>query len=245
VTRNSTARRLRRELEESLRRLRTDYIDLYQVHWPDPLVPIEETAMVMGDFLKTGRIRAIGVSNYSRSQTVAFRRVAPLHAVQPPYNLFEREIEDEVLPYAKQKRLSVLAYGALCRGLLSGKVSASRRYHGDDLRNIDPKFREPRLGGYLAAVRALERLARERYGRSVIALAVRWLLDQGAAVALWGARHPGQLAPAGEAMGWSLDDAALREIDRIIAVNVADPIGPAFMAPPARALDGDLRYAMT
>jgi len=234
VARNSTRQRLRRELEDSLRRLRTDYIDLYQIHWPDPLVSIEETARVMGDFLKEGRIRALGVSNYSHEQMAAFGRVAPLHTVQPPYNLFEREIEGNVLPYAKRKGLTVLAYGALCRGLLTGKIDASRRYEGDDLRKVDPKFREPRLSGYLAAVRALERLARERYGKSVTALAVRWLLDQGPVIALWGARHPGQLAPVGEAMGWSLDDDALREINRIIFTHVVDPIGPEFMAPPVR-----------
>lgn len=235
VTRNSTPERLREELEDSLRRLRTDHIDLYQIHWPDPLVPIEETAAVMAEFFKAGKIRAIGVSNYDPEQMAAFVQAAPLHTVQPPYNLFERAIERDVLPYAKRHGMTVLAYGALCRGLLSGKVTKSRRYKGDDLRKIDPKFNPPLLDQYLAAVEALSQFARERYDKSVLALAIRWLLDQGPTIALWGARRPAQLAPAQEAMGWSLDAEARAEIDRIVAEHVTDPIGPEFMAPPARS----------
>src|SRR5438105_5650204 len=100
VWRNSSPARIRKEVEESLRRLRTDYIDLYQVHWPDPLVPIQETAGALAQLLKEGKIRAIGVSNYSAAQMAEFREVAPIHSVQPPYNLFAREAEDGALPYA-------------------------------------------------------------------------------------------------------------------------------------------------
>lgn len=235
VHRNSTPERMRRELEGSLRRLKTDRIDLYQVHWPDPLVPIEDTAAVLGKFLTEGKIRAIGVSNFSLAQIEAFRKVAPIHAVQPPYNLFERAIEASVLPYAKQNGITVLAYCALCRGLLTGRISATTRFEGDDLRKVDPKFREPRRHQYLAAVRALERFARERYGRSVLALALRWILDQGGTIALWGARRPEQIEPLDEVAGWVLDAAAMQEIDRILNANIKSPIGPEFMAPPARS----------
>jgi aryl-alcohol dehydrogenase-like predicted oxidoreductase len=232
--RNSSPARLRRELEDSLRRLRTDVIDLYQVHWPDESVPIEETAGVLAEFRREGKIRAIGVSNFSPAQMARFQTVAPIHTVQPPYNLFERQIESDVLPYAGQNGLTVLAYGSLCRGLLTGKITAATRFEGDDLRKTDPKFRPPRLTQYLSAVAALERLARERYGKDVLALAVRWLLDQGRIVALWGARRPDQLTPVNAAMGWSLDDAAMREIDALLAATIYDPVGPEFMAPPAR-----------
>jgi aryl-alcohol dehydrogenase-like predicted oxidoreductase len=233
--RNSSPARLRRELEDSLRRLRTDVIDIYQVHWPDESVPIEETAAALDEFRRSGKIRAIGVSNFSPAQMERFRSVAPIHTVQPPYNLFEREIESDVLRYAGQNGLTVLAYGALCRGLLTGKITAATRFEGDDLRKTDPKFRAPRLPQYLSAVAALEHMARERYGKDVLALAVRWLLDQGRIVALWGARRPDQLTPVSEAMGWSLDDAAMREIDAILTATIQDPVGPEFMAPPARA----------
>jgi aryl-alcohol dehydrogenase-like predicted oxidoreductase len=232
--RNSSPARLRRELEDSLRRLRTDVIDIYQIHWPDESLPIEETAAVLDEFRHEGKIRAIGVSNFSPAQMERFRKVAPIHTVQPPYNLFEREIESNVLPYAGQHGLTVLAYGALCRGLLTGKITAATRFDGDDLRKTDPKFRTPRLKQYLSAVAALEHMARERYGKDVLALAVRWLLDQGRIVALWGARRPEQLSTVSAAMGWSLDDAALREIDAILTATIQDPVGPEFMAPPAR-----------
>jgi aryl-alcohol dehydrogenase-like predicted oxidoreductase len=140
VFRNASRARIMREIDESLRRLQTDTIDLYQVHWPDPTVAIEETAEAMHDLLKRGKIRAIGVSNFSVEQIERFRKVAPLHSVQPPYNLFERGIEADVLPYARATGLTVLSYGALCRGLLSGKMNPTSRFTGDDLRKVDPKF---------------------------------------------------------------------------------------------------------
>ncbi|OLE71602.1 MAG: general stress protein, partial [Bacteroidetes bacterium 13_1_20CM_4_60_6] len=138
VWRNSSPARIRKEVEESLRRLRTDYIDLYQVHWPDPRVPIKETAGALARLLKEGKIRAIGVSNYSPTQMAEFRQVAPIHAVQPPYNLFEREAEGVVLPYAAQHDIAVLCYGALCRGLLTGTITSATEFKGDDLRRNDP-----------------------------------------------------------------------------------------------------------
>lgn len=162
----------------------------------------------------------------------AFRAVAKLDAVQPPYNLFERKIEADVLPYAKRVGLTVLSYGALCRGLLSGRMTADTMFDGDDLRKVDPKFRAPRFRQYLAAVDELGKLARERFGKSVLALAVRWVLDQGPTIALWGARHPGQLDPIDDIAGWHIDAATRREIDAILDRCIADPASPAFMAPP-------------
>jgi aryl-alcohol dehydrogenase-like predicted oxidoreductase len=236
--RDARPERIRHEIDQSLRRLRTDYIDIYQVHWPDPLVPVEETAGAMMELLREGKIRAIGVSNFDAAQMDAFRRVAPIHTIQPPYNLFERGIETGILPYAQEHRIAVLAYGALCRGLLSGKVTARTAFGGDDLRKQDPKFQEPRLGAYLAAVGGLDRFAYHRYHKDVLALAVRWILDQGDTIALWGARRPDQLEAVDHAVGWSLDAAALKRIDRIVADNVATPVGPEFMAPPARSAVG-------
>src|ERR1700719_284783 len=176
---NATRDRSMREIDESLRRLRTDYIDIYQVHWPDPLVPVEETAEAMRTLYDQGKIRAIGVSNFSAEQMERFRRVAPLHVLQSPYNLFERAIETEILPYCRANSIATLGYGALCRGLLSGRMRADTTFEGDDLRRLDPKFQPPRYAQYLDAVRQLDQLAQEqdRYGRRVIHLAVRWMLD--------------------------------------------------------------------
>jgi aryl-alcohol dehydrogenase-like predicted oxidoreductase len=234
VFRNASRDRILREVTDSLRRLRTDYIDIYQVHWPDTLVSIEETAEAMQMLFDQGKIHAIGVSNFSVAQIERFRHIAQLHVVQPPYNLFEREIEVELLPYCRQSNLATLTYGALCRGLLSGKLQEGAHFDGDDLRLTDPKFRPPRYSQYLAAVRRLDQFARQSYGKRVIHLAVRWLLDQGATVALWGARHPGQLQAIDEVFGWSLDAAAKTEIDRILRESITDPVGPEFMAPPPR-----------
>src|SRR5438128_10571726 len=234
--RNASRGRVMSEITVSLRRLRTEYIDIYQVHWPDPMVPIEETAEALHRLHQEGRIRAIGVSNYSPAQMDVFRQVAPLHTAQPPYNLFEREAEQEVLPYCLWHGIATLTYGALCRGLLSGRMGPDTRFGGDDLRRTDPRFRPPRYAQYLRAVDALARLARERFGRSVLALAVRWVLDQpGVHVALWGARSPEQLDTLDEVMGWSLDADTTRTIDGILHGIVTAPVGPEFMAPPARA----------
>jgi aryl-alcohol dehydrogenase-like predicted oxidoreductase len=234
VSRNASRARILQEIEDSLRRLRTDYIDIYQVHWPDPLVTIEETAEAMLTLLKQGKIRAIGVSNFSVLQMERFRRVAPLHVLQPPYNLFERGIETDLLPYCRKNNIATFGYGALCRGLLSGRMRVDTAFDGDDLRRSDPKFLEPRFAQYLDAVAKLDQLARNRFGKRVIQLAVRWMLDQGITTALWGARRPDQLQPVDEVTGWSLDASAKAEIDRILRETIADPVGPEFMAPPAR-----------
>lgn len=232
--RNASVARIRREIEDSLRRLRTDRIDLYQVHWPDPLVPQEETARELERLRSEGKILAIGVSNYSPAQMDEFRAFAPLASVQPPYNLFERAIDADVLPYARRHGLVLLAYGALCRGLLSGRMTADRVFEGDDLRKADPKFQPPRFAQYLSAAEALAELARERYGKSLLALAIRWILDRGPTIALWGARRPEQLQGIDEAFGWSLDAEAMRRIDAILAERIEAPVGPEFMAPPSR-----------
>jgi aryl-alcohol dehydrogenase-like predicted oxidoreductase len=234
VFRNASRARILQEVEDSLRRLQTDYIDIYQVHWPDPLVTIEETAEAMLTLYKQGKIRAIGVSNFSVGQMERFRRIAPLHVLQPPYNLFERGIEADLLPYCRKNRIAMLGYGALCRGLLSGRMRPDSAFAGDDLRRTDPKFREPRFTQYLAAVQRLDQFARKRFGKRVIHLAVRWMLDQGVTTALWGARHPDQLRPADEVTGWWLDAPAKAEVDRILRETITDPVGPEFMAPPAR-----------
>lgn len=233
--RHANRARIIQEVEDSLQRLQTDYIDLYQVHWPDPLVPIEETAEVMKELYDAGKIRAIGVSNFSVEQMDTFRAVAPLHTIQPPYNLFEREIEENVLPYAKDKQMTTLLYGSLCRGLLTGKMTEDQPFEGDDLRNHDPKFQKPRFSEYLSAVNQLDELAKTRYGKSVIHLAVRWILDQsGAGIALWGARKPEQIEAVSEITGWTLSSEDKKDINTILEHTISNPVGPEFMAPPTR-----------
>lgn len=234
VYRNATRARINQEVEDSLRRLQTDSIDLYYVHWPDPLVPFAETADALNELLADGKIRAIGVSNFSPEQMDAFREGAPLNASQPPYNIFEREIESDVKPYCRNNQIALMTYGALCRGLLSGKMSRDREFTGDDLRQYDPKFQGARFGQYLAATDRIATLARERYDKDLLPFAVRWVLDQGVEIALWGGRRPDQMDPVSEVFGWSIDDDAMAEVDRILADTITDPVGPEFMAPPTR-----------
>lgn len=234
VVRNATRERIVKEVEDSLKRLQTDYIDLYQIHWPDPLAPAEETAGTLNELLKQGKIRAIGVSNYSPEEMDDFRKFAPIHSVQPPYNLFERNIEKDVLPYSLKNNISVLSYSSICRGLLSGRMSSDTEFTGDDLRKYDPKFSGDRYLQYLKAVEELKRLA-EAKGHSVLELAVRWVLDQGT-IALWGARHPGQLDPIEQVFGWKLSQEDMKTIDELIQTIVTDPVGPEFLAPPNRKL---------
>nr|WP_244532346.1 aldo/keto reductase [Methylocapsa palsarum] len=226
VFRNASRSRIMREIEDSLRRLQTDQIDIYQVHWPDPLIPIEETADAMLELLKQGKFRAIGVSNFSVEQMERFRAVAPIHVLQSPYNLFEREIDTDILPYCRKNNIATFGYGALCRGLLSGRMRRDTVFNGDDLRRSDPKFQKPRFAQYLQAVERLDDFAQTRFGKRVIHLAVRWVLDQGVTTALWGARRPDQLQPVDGVFDWSLDATAKAEIDQLLIESISDPIGP-------------------
>ena len=232
--RNSSKQRILKEIDDSLRRLQTDYIDIYQVHWPDPLVPIKETAETMYELYRQGKIKAIGVSNYSIKQMDMFREAAPLHCCQPPYNLFERDIEGDVVPYCKKNRIVLLTYGALCRGLLSGKMRRDTVFKDDDLRKIDPKFKGPRYEEYLKAVELLDQFAKTTFNKRIIHLAVRWILDQGIDIAIWGARRPEQLEVLDDVFSWSLDAQARQTIDNILHQTIKEPVGPDFMAPPSR-----------
>jgi aryl-alcohol dehydrogenase-like predicted oxidoreductase len=245
---NSTEPRIRAELEASLRRLGTDYIDLYQIHWPDPLVPIAETAALMDEFRREGKVRALGVSNFSIAQMEEFHRTAPLSSNQPPYNLFERQIErqggvpgeccahgESLLSWCKRSGVGILTWSTLCRSLLAGRLTRGMSFEEGDIRRVDPKFQEPRFSAYITAVERLAALASERFGKSVLELAARWVLDQpGVSVALWGAKRPAQLDAVAGVMGWKLDAEAMAEIDRIVADAVPDPIGPEYLAPSVR-----------
>jgi len=227
---------LRRELEDSLRRLDTDFIDLYQVHWPDTLVPVAETARELAEFVREGKVGALGVSNYHAAQMEEFRSVTPCASNQPPYNLFEREIDAEILPWCEQNGVAVLTYSSLCRSMLGGRLTRGMTFPEGDIRAVDPKFQEPRFSQYLAAVEKLSAFAQTNYGKTVLELSARWVLDRpGVSVALWGAKRPSQLDAVPGVVGWKLDAAAMDEIDRIVAENVTDPVGPEYLTPAVRS----------
>jgi aryl-alcohol dehydrogenase-like predicted oxidoreductase len=141
-----------------------------------------------------------------------------------------------VLPFVREKNLSAFAYGPLCRGLLTGTIKSDTKFTRDDLRQSDPKFQPPHFAQYLSAVQQLDELARKRYGKHVMNLAVRWILDTpGITAALWGARHPAELEAVAGALDWKVDADTRIAIDQILRKTIPDPIGPQFMAPPARS----------
>ncbi len=232
ISRDSSKERITKEIDDSLARLETDYIDLYQVHWPDENVPFEETAETLEELKRQGKIRAIGVSNYSPAQMDEFRKTAKLDSCQPPLNLFERETEKEILPYCKKNNIKTLAYGSICRGLLSGKMTKDRVFRFGDLRRADPKFQPGTIEKYLKAVDKLDEFAKENFGKQVIHLALRWILDKGTDIALLGARKPEQLEPIDKLWDWKLDDDSMKKIDVILEETLNEKHGPEFMAPP-------------
>jgi aryl-alcohol dehydrogenase-like predicted oxidoreductase len=232
VFRNASRDRIQREIDDSLKRLGRERIDVYHVHWPDPTRPIEETADAMRRLVDQDLVAAVGVSNFTPDQMDRFRDHCPIHVCQPPYNIFERGIESAVKPYCERNPIALMTYGALCRGLLTGKMTADATFEGDDLRNNDPKFAEPRYSQYLRAAERLETYARDRYGRSLIDFSVRWLLEMGVPIAIWGGRKPEQMAPIDGMFDWTLDGAGMSAVDSILAEAVEHPVGPEFMAPP-------------
>lgn len=232
VQRNSSRDRILQEIEDSLERLQTDYIDIYQVHWPDLDTDFEETASTLQELFEEGTIKAIGVSNYDVEQMEAFRKTAPIHTCQPPYNLFERGVEKDLIPYCKNENITLMTYGALCRGLLSGKMDKDWEFEKGDLRrNADPKFQGETFENHLRAVERLKEYAKENYNTEIINLAVRWILDKGVDAAIWGARKPEQVTFS-DVFGWELSDEAILKIEEIVSEEVEEPVSPAFMAPP-------------
>lgn len=236
IFRDARKQRIAEEIEASLKRLKIERIDVYQVHWPDLHTPFEETATALLQLLEEGKIGAIGVSNFTNKMMETFRLHAPLHTLQSPYNLFEREIEKNEIPYCHKNGMVILGYGALCRGLLSAKMQADRQFTGDDLRKIDPKFNPPHCSQYIQCTEKLNAWAQQKYGKSLLEFALRWILDQGVEISLWGARHPEQLDPFEQIWDWTLTESDKKEVEAIISATVTDPVGPEFMAPPTEKL---------
>ena len=223
LLRDSSARWIRQGVEQSLGNLGVDYIDLYQIHWPDPNMPFEETASTLDQLVHEGKIRYVGVSNYNVAQMQAFERTRKLDALQPPYSLFRREIEQEILPYTRQHGIGVLVYGALAHGLLAGTFTPQTTFAADDWRSKSAIFHGEIFQRNLAVVEQLKHLA-EREEMTVAQLAIAWVLAQPAIdVAIVGAHNPEQLAQTALAGNIHLTQDTLQEIERIMREAV--PIG--------------------
>ncbi len=223
VVRDASPAWLRKGVEASLEALGTDYIDLYQVHWPDPATPIRETAAGMAELVREGLIGHVGVSNYSPAQIEEFSKVLPVETVQPPYHLFRRDVEADLLPYAAAHDIGVLAYGPLAHGLLGGAITEATTFRSGDWRSHHPAFTGEGFARNLQVVAALRVFATRR-GATIAQLAVAWVLANPAVqVAIVGARTPVHLAESLGAVDLALSQADLAEIDHIMAAAV--PVG--------------------
>ncbi|MCP2169769.1 aldo/keto reductase [Goodfellowiella coeruleoviolacea] len=215
--RDASAAFLHQGVEESLRALDVDTIDLYQVHWPDAKVPAEETATALQELVDAGKIRHVGVSNYDVAQMGAFAEIRPVETLQPPYHLFRRGIEAEILPYTRAHNIGVLAYSPLASGLLTGHFDENSTFEADDWRSRSSAFTGDALRRNLAVVRRLAEFAEQR-GITVSQLAIAWVLAQpGVHVAIVGARSSANIAASAAAADVQLTAEDLARIDELTA----------------------------
>lgn len=177
VQRNSSPERIEYEVDQSLKRLGVDCIDLVQIHWPDSRTPFESSIRALQKLQEAGKIRYYGLSNFGKDQVAACLKAGPVYSLQPPYNIFEREVEKELLPFCVENGIATLGYGGLCRGLLTGKFKGDEEFPKGDLRRFDPKFKPDRFKQYVKAVEALKKLAAS-YGKTVAQFALRWAVQQ-------------------------------------------------------------------
>jgi aryl-alcohol dehydrogenase-like predicted oxidoreductase len=221
--RDSSPAALRRDLEASLRSLGTDHVDLYQIHWPDPATPIGDTAETLDAFVREGKVRYVGVSNYDAREMTAFQQIRPIDTLQPPYHLFRRDIEASILPFAQEHGIGVLVYGPMAHGLLSGRMTETTTFAANDWRSKNDMFAGDAFERNLAIVRRLEAFATERR-MTVGQLAIAWTLANPAVdVAIVGARSPEQIQGTAPAAEIQLSPQDLAQIEQIMRDEV--PVG--------------------
>jgi len=214
---------IRRECEASLRRLRVDAIDLYQIHWPIPDEDIEEGWATMAKLKEEGKVRNIGVSNFNVAQMKRALAIAPIASLQPRYSLIHREIEAEILPFVAGENIGVIAYSPMASGLLTGAMTPERiaRLPADDWRRANSDFREPQLSRNLKLVRLLRAIG-DRHGLSPGEVAVAWVLgDPTVTGAIVGARRPDQVRGVVGAAEFRLSPKELTEIEDFFASAAA------------------------
>ncbi len=215
VTNNLHAQSIQREVEDSLRRLQVDVIDLYQIHWPNPDRDVEEGWRTLTDLKAQGKVRHIGVSNFDVKQLQRAEAIAPITSLQPPYSLLTRDIEREILPYCQAHHIGVVVYSPMASGLLSGAMTRERiaKMPKDDWRGGDERFQEPRLSRGLQLAERLRTIG-QRHGRTPGEVAIAWTLRQPAVTgAIVGARRPDQLDGIVGAATFQLSDMEVTEIE--------------------------------
>lgn len=227
VVRDASAAWIRKGVEESLQALGTDHLDLYQVHWPDPATPLEETASALADLVAEGKVLHVGVSNFDADQMQTFSATLPVETLQPPYHLFRRDIEATILPYTAAHDVGVLVYGPLAHGLLSGGLGPGTKFAPGDWRSSSDDFRGETYRHNLDAVSKLERLAADELGVALAQLAVAWALaNRDVDVAIVGTRDAAHVDDAVAAAELRLGADVLAEIERIMR-DAVPVVGPA------------------
>jgi aryl-alcohol dehydrogenase-like predicted oxidoreductase len=209
------ANSIRRECEGSLRRLKIDVIDLYQIHWPEPDADIEEGWAELARLKEEGKVRYIGVSNFSVPQMKRARAIAPITSLQPPYSVVTREIENEILPYANLNKIGIIVYSPMSAGLLTGAMTSERvaRFSSEDWRRNLPNFQEPLLSRNLELVEFLREIG-QRHGRSPGEVAIAWTLGNPAVTgAIVGFRNVTQVEGIVGAASFRLSPSELEEIE--------------------------------
>lgn len=221
ISRSLKAGSVRRELEASLRRLKRDAIDLYQIHWPDPESEIEEGWQTLAQLQKEGKVRYIGVSNFNVAQMKRVQRIAPITSLQPPYNIVTSDIEKDVLPFCREQHIGVIAYSPMKSGLLTGKMTRERiaSLPPDDFRPRTPNFKEPLLTRNLGLVEVLRSIG-ERHNHTPGEVAIAWTLRDpvvtGAIVGMRSAEQAQQVVRAAE---FRLNRDEIIEIESYLEAN--------------------------
>ncbi|MBN1866096.1 aldo/keto reductase [Candidatus Sumerlaeota bacterium] len=209
---------VRRGAEESLARLGVDTIDLFQIHWPQPDGDIEEAWETIGDLIDEGKVRCAGVSNFNVEQMARLEAIRPIASSQPPYSMLKRQAEEAILPYCGEKRIGVLPYSPMQKGLLTDKFTRewAESLPDDDHRSKDKMFRDPHLAINLECVEGLRRIACEA-GRSVGDLAIAWVLRRSeVASAIVGARRPSQIEETVSAADWTLSSDEIEAVEQVL-----------------------------
>ncbi len=202
------------ECEKSLRRLRTDVIDLYQCHWPDPETPIQQTMEALTTLQGQGKIRVIGLSNFSCEQISAAREFAPIDCIQSPFSMLQLRSAADLVPYCMKHRTGVLAYSPLAKGLLTGKFTPHSRFN--DIRARDPEFQGDRFRRNLRVVAELQEVA-SHYGRSIAQLAINWTANHpGVTSVIVGMKRPSQVSENMGGIGWHITEEDQTRINVIL-----------------------------
>jgi aryl-alcohol dehydrogenase-like predicted oxidoreductase len=237
--RDASRGRVVASIEKSLKRLATDHVDIYLVHWPDPSTPLDETMHALDDVVRQGKARHVGVSNFRLAQLEAARRLRPVDVAQYGWNMFDRRMQAEIFPYCAARRVGVMAYGSLAYGMLSGTFHAGMRFEESDWRSkggmlgsinlFRTLFGPEHFPKNLAAVDALKRLA-AKYDKTLPQFALRWSLSNPAVgTALVGFRDPAEVSENLGALGWEISAADIDEVDAVLARHGCTTVPPGWL----------------